>query len=208
MPPRTPPCKLFPNRIKQLAPKFFTVRLALDDRSYPIYVGEDILSHLGQFAREAGLSGKCAIISDETVAKIYSGPVAGSLEGAGFKTSTHLVEKGENSKSFAKAELLCESLAARGVDRHGFVIALGGGVVGDLAGFVASIYYRGIPVIQVPTTVMAQVDSSVGGKTGINLRAGKNLVGAFHQPVAVIADTATLKTLGRREWNEGFAEVI
>ena len=103
---------------------------------------------------------------------------------------------------------LCEDFARHGVDRQSFVVALGGGVVGDLAGFVAAIYYRGLPVVQIPTTIMAQVDSSVGGKTAINLRAGKNLVGAFHQPVAVLADTTTLTTLGRREWNEGFAEVI
>ena len=126
----------------------------------------------------------------------------------GFKVSTHLINPGETSKSFDAAAALCEDFARLGIDRQSFVVALGGGVVGDLAGFVAAIYYRGVPVIQIPTTIMAQVDSSVGGKTGINLSAGKNLVGAFHQPFAVLADTTTLATLGRREWNEGFAEVI
>jgi 3-dehydroquinate synthase len=187
---------------------FGTVRLDLQDRSYPIYIGDNILTRVGRFARDAGLAGQAVIISDTKVAELYSAPIVNALEAEGFKTSIHLVDHGESSKAFDKVEFLCESMASKGVDRYSFVIALGGGVVGDLAGFVASIYYRGIPVIQVPTTVMAQVDSSVGGKTGINLQRGKNLVGTFHQPVVVVADTVTLKTLGRREWSEGFAEVI
>jgi 3-dehydroquinate synthase len=130
------------------------------------------------------------------------------LADSGLKVSIHLINAGELSKSFPVVETLCEDFARHGIDRQSFVVALGGGVVGDLAGFAASIYYRGVPVIQIPTTVMAQVDSSIGGKTGINLSAGKNLVGAFHQPLAVLADTTTLGTLGKREWNEGFAEVI
>jgi 3-dehydroquinate synthase len=191
-----------------MEPLFTTVRLDLQERSYPIYIGEKILSQIGRFAQAAGVSGQAAIISDRTVASLYARPVTNSLEEAGCKTSLHLVDPGECSKAFDKVETLCESLASQGIDRHSFVIALGGGVIGDLAGFVASIYYRGIPVIQVPTTVMAQVDSAVGGKTGINLHSGKNLVGTFQQPVAVVADTLTLATLGHREWNEGFAEVI
>ena len=118
------------------------------------------------------------------------------------------VPPGENSKSLASAERLCDEMIAAGLDRGAFVAALGGGVVGDLAGFAAAIYYRGIPHVQIPTTVVAQVDSAIGGKTGVNARDGKNLIGCFHQPVLVIADTATLATLPRREFNEGVAEVV
>jgi 3-dehydroquinate synthase len=131
-----------------------------------------------------------------------------SLAGAGFSVSTHTVPAGERSKSLECAGGLCEELIAAGHDRKSLVLALGGGVVGDLAGFVAAIYYRGIPFVQLPTTVVAQVDSSVGGKTGVNARGGKNLIGAFHQPKLVLADTDTLGTLPPREFNEGFAEVI
>ncbi len=154
------------------------------------------------------MKGRAAIVSDRKVAELYSERVSGALASEGFKVSIHLINPGETSKSFDAAAALCEDFARLGIDRQSFVVALGGGVVGDLAGFVAAIYYRGVPVIQIPTTIMAQVDSSIGGKTGINLSAGKNLVGAFHQPLAVLADTTTLTTLGRREWNEGFAEVI
>jgi len=125
-----------------------------------------------------------------------------------LSSSLHIVSGGEPAKSFAMAEEVSESLARAGVDRSSLILALGGGVIGDLAGFVASIFARGIPYVQVPTTVMAQVDSSVGGKTAINLDAGKNLIGSFHQPALVIADTDALTTLGARERNEGFAEVI
>jgi 3-dehydroquinate synthase len=184
------------------------VTIKLGPRSYPVHIGENLLDEVGRVCRGALLNGRAAIVSDRKVGELYGQRASDALADAGFRVSTHLVNPGETSKSFEMAELLCEDFARHGVDRQSFVVALGGGVVGDLAGFAAAIYYRGIPVIQVPTTVMAQVDSSVGGKTGINLSAGKNLVGAFHQPVAVLADTKTLATLGRREWNEGFAEVI
>ena len=185
-----------------------TVSVDLKARPYKVHIGEGLLAHVGEIARENSLVGHAAILTDEHVAKLYSEPLRGSLEQKGFVVSSHLVESGESSKSLAVAERVCEALAQSGINRQSFIVALGGGVVGDLAGFVAAIYYRGIPVIHVPTTVMAQVDSSIGGKTAVNLRAGKNLVGAFHQPRVIIADTDTLKTLGRREWNEGFAEVI
>src|ERR1700719_4248872 len=177
-------------------------------RSYPVHIGDNLLDEVGRVCRGALLNGRAAIVSDRKVSDLYGQRVSDALADAGFRVSTHLVNPGETSKSFEMAELLCEDFARHGVDRQSFVVALGGGVIGDLAGFAAAIYYRGIPVVQIPTTVMAQVDSSVGGKTGINLSGGKNLVGAFHQPVAVLADTTTLATLGRREWNEGFAEVI
>jgi 3-dehydroquinate synthase len=189
-------------------PSCRTVWVNLKTNPYEVHIGEGLLDQVGEIASKNSLSGHAAIITDRTVADLYADRLHESLRRAGFIVSTHIVERGESSKSLGTAERLCEAFAQSGVDRQSFVVALGGGVIGDLAGFVASIYYRGIPVIQVPTTVMAQVDSSVGGKTGVNLRAGKNLVGAFHQPRVVIADTDTLKTLGRRERNEGFAEVI
>src|SRR3984957_6373130 len=184
------------------------VTIKLGPRSYPVHIGENLLEETGRICRSALLKGRAAIVSDRKVANLYSERVSDALTNEGFKVSPHRVEPGETSKSFEVAASLCEDFARHGIDRQSFVVALGGGVVGDLAGFVAAIYYRGVPVVQIPTTIMAQVDSSVGGKTGINLRAGKNLVGAFYQPVAVLADTTTLTTLGRREWNEGFAEVI
>jgi 3-dehydroquinate synthase len=185
-----------------------TVSVDLKAHPYKVHIGEGLLAHVGEIARESSLAGLAAILTDEHVAKLYSEPLRRSLEQEGFVVSSQVVESGESSKSLAVAERVCEALAQSGINRRSFIVALGGGVIGDLAGFVAAIYYRGIPVIHVPTTVMAQVDSSIGGKTAVNLRAGKNLVGAFHQPRVIIADTDTLKTLGRREWNEGFAEVI
>jgi 3-dehydroquinate synthase len=189
-------------------PLIQTVSLNLGPRSYPIYVGDGLIDQAGRICSDLGLSGHAALVSDRNVVSLYGAQTSAALEKAGIKISTHGVEPGEPSKSFTAARELCEDFARHGVNRQSFVIALGGGVIGDLAGFVASIYYRGIPVVQIPTTVMAQVDSSIGGKTAINLSAGKNLVGTFHQPIAVLADTKTLGTLGKREWNEGFAEVI
>jgi 3-dehydroquinate synthase len=184
------------------------VTIKLGAVSYSVHIGENLLDETGRICRGTLLQGRAAIVSDRKVGGLYGERVSQALANEGYKVSTHLVEPGEPSKSFEAAAVLCEDLARHGIDRQSFVVALGGGVIGDLAGFISAIYYRGIPVVQVPTTIMAQVDSSVGGKTGINLSAGKNLVGAFHQPVAVLADTSTLTTLGRREWNEGFAEVI
>jgi 3-dehydroquinate synthase len=189
-------------------PLIRTVTIKLGPRSYPVHIGENLLDEAGRICRGVLLKGRAAIVSDRKVGALYGERVSKVLTDEGFKVSNHLVNPGELSKSFEVAAALCEDFARHGVDRQSFVVALGGGVIGDLAGFAAAIYYRGIPVVQIPTTVMAQVDSSVGGKTGINLSGGKNLVGAFHQPVAVLADTTTLATLGRREWNEGFAEVI
>jgi len=189
-------------------PLIRTVTIDLGPRSYPVYIGENLLDQAGQLCRRSSLEGHAALVTDTKVGALYAERVVKALTDSGFKVSTHLVKAGEVSKSFPVVETLCEDFARHGIDRRSFVLALGGGVVGDLAGFAASIYYRGVPVVQIPTTIMAQVDSSVGGKTGINLSAGKNLVGAFHQPLAVLADTTTLATLGKREWNEGFAEVI
>ena len=173
-----------------------------------VLVGRGLLAQAGKLCAEAGLRGKCALISDDNVAKLHGTAVLDSLRAAGFDAVLLTVPAGEKSKSLGVAEDLLERMAAAGLDRASFVVALGGGVVGDLAGFVASVYQRGIPFVQIPTTIVAQVDSSVGGKTGVNLRAGKNLVGSFHQPRLVLADIETLATLPDREYREGFAEVI
>ena len=157
------------------------------------------------FARKGA---RCAVVTDENVAALYAARVAASLEAAGFRPSLALVPPGEASKSMREVARVADLLVAAGVDRHGLIVALGGGVVGDLAGFVASIYHRGIPFVQVPTTVIAQCDSAIGGKTGVNTAAGKNLLGSFHPPALVLADVGSLATLPEREFNEGFAEVI
>ncbi len=185
-----------------------TVRVDLGERSYNVRVDSGLLAQAGEAVKEAGLKGRAAIISDETVARYHAGTLRAALEAAGYEATVHLVPVGEASKSMSRAEELCSSLAAAGHDRRSFVVALGGGVVGDLAGFVAAVFYRGIPFVQVPTTIVAQVDSSVGGKTGVNLAEGKNLLGAFHQPRLVIVDPGVLATLPAREYHEGFAEVI
>jgi 3-dehydroquinate synthase len=171
-------------------------------------VGPALLARTGTLCRESGLSGSCAVITDENVGRLHGPAVAAALEAAGIPAQLLAVPAGENSKRLSAAENLCDRMIAAGLDRRSFVVALGGGVVGDLAGFVAAIYQRGIPCVQIPTTIVAQVDSSVGGKTGVNARAGKNLIGAFHQPQLVLADTDTLATLPDREYREGFAEVI
>lgn len=173
-----------------------------------VLVGPGLLARAGELCAEAGLRGKCAVITDENLAKLHATRVLESLPAAGIDPVLLTVPAGEKSKSLAMAEDLLERMASTGLDRGSFVIALGGGVVGDLAGFAAAIYQRGIPFVQIPTTIVAQVDSSVGGKTGVNLRTGKNLVGAFHQPRLVLADIDALATLPDREYREGFAEVI
>jgi 3-dehydroquinate synthase len=184
------------------------VTIPLPDRSYDVVIGAGLLDQTGSLLREAGLSRPIAVVTDDRVERLYGQCLLASLTAANFAASFHVVAGGEPAKSFATAEELSESLSKAGVDRSSLILALGGGVIGDLAGFVASIFARGIPYVQVPTTVMAQVDSSVGGKTAINLRTGKNLIGSFHQPALVIVDTDTLATLGPRERNEGFAEVV
>lgn len=179
--------------------------------AYPVHLDAGLLPQLGGLLRAqafAQTARNCAVVTDENVAALYSEAALASLRGAGYATSLAVVPAGESSKSLAQVERVCGLLAAAKLDRHSFLVALGGGVVGDLAGFVASIYYRGIPFVGVPTTVVAQVDSSVGGKTGVNLPAGKNLVGAFHPPSLVLADVATLASLPAREFNEGIAEAI
>ncbi len=184
------------------------VTVALGTRSYGVKIGLGLLDTLGAEARQLALGARCAVISDSNVAPLYGARVIASLRNAGFLPVEITVPAGERSKSLSQAEAICERMIDARLDRKSWVLALGGGVIGDLAGFVAAIYYRGVPYLQAPTTIVAQVDSAVGGKTGVNTRNGKNLVGAFHQPRLVLADVDTLATLPEREFNEGFAEVI
>jgi 3-dehydroquinate synthase len=183
------------------------VEVALGARSYDIVIGRDLLGSLG--ARIAALrpGAKTVIVSDDTVAAHYMQAAEAALAAAGIPATRIVVPPGEASKSFAVFERVCEAVIASRIERGDLVVALGGGVIGDLAGFVAATVRRGVDYVQVPTTLLAQVDSSVGGKTAIDSRHGKNLVGAFHQPVLVIADTALLDTLSPREFRAGYAEV-
>ncbi len=184
------------------------VPVSLTGRPYESIVGSGILSQTGELARDVLSPSSCAVITDSNVGPLYAETVTGSLQGSGFAPVVITVAAGEASKALGRVEALCERMIAAGLDRSAFVVALGGGVIGDLAGFVASIYYRGIPHVQIPTTVVAQVDSAIGGKTGVNAREGKNLIGSFHQPALVVADPAVLLTLPKREFNEGIAEII
>ncbi len=184
------------------------VNVPLGDRSYSIQIGDRLLSQLGHHCSALKLGTKCAVISDSKVAKFHLKPVLKSLKAAGFDAVSIVVPAGEKSKSLSVVEKCHDQLAANRLERKSFIVALGGGVIGDLAGFVAASYLRGIAFVQVPTTLLAQVDSSVGGKTGVNLRAGKNLVGAFYQPKLVLCDQDALDTLPDREFKAGLAEVI
>ncbi|KJC48088.1 3-dehydroquinate synthase [Bradyrhizobium sp. LTSP849] len=183
------------------------VDVALENRAYDIVIGRGELASLG--ARIAALRPgvRTAVVTDRTVAKHWLEPAEASLAAAGIPTSRIVVEEGEISKTYAGLTKVSEALIAAKIERNDLVIALGGGVVGDLAGFAAAILRRGVDFVQVPTSLLAQVDSSVGGKTGINSPQGKNLLGAFHQPVLVIADTAVLDTLSPRQFRAGYAEV-
>ncbi len=184
------------------------VQVSLGDRSYAIKVGGGLLPRLGAACAQLKLGQRCAVITDSNVGKYYAAVALKSLSAAGFEPVLITVPAGETSKRVALVEKCYDQLAAQRLERKSFIIALGGGVVGDLAGFVAATYLRGIPFVQVPTSLLAQVDSSVGGKTGVNLRAGKNLVGAFYQPKLVLCDLDTFKTLPEREFISGLAEVI
>jgi 3-dehydroquinate synthase len=184
-----------------------TVDVALGDRAYDIVIGRGVLASLGTRVAALRPGVRTAIVTDRTVAKHWLEPAERSLAEAGIATSRIIVEEGEVSKTYAGLEKVSEALIAARIERNDLVIALGGGVVGDLAGFAAAILRRGVDFVQVPTSLLAQVDSSVGGKTGINSPQGKNLLGAFHQPVLVIADTSVLDTLSPRQFRAGYAEV-
>lgn len=183
------------------------VGVALGDRAYDIVIGRDVLPSLGQRIAKLRPGARVAIVTDKTVAKHWLAQTEAALADAGIASSRIVVGEGEASKSYGVLQDVSEGLIAAKIERNDLVIALGGGVIGDLAGFAASIVRRGVDFVQVPTSLLAQVDSSVGGKTGINSPHGKNLVGAFHQPVLVIADTSVLDTLSPRQFRAGYAEV-
>ena len=184
------------------------VGVALGARSYDIVIGRGELATLGARAAALKPGARAAIVTDTTVAGLYLDAAEAALAAAGIASSHVAVPPGEASKNFARFEEVCEAVIAARIERGDLVIAVGGGVVGDLAGFVAASVRRGLDCVQVPTTLLAQVDSSVGGKTAIDSRHGKNLVGAFHQPILVVADTAVLDTLPPREFRAGYAEVV
>ncbi len=184
------------------------VNVPLGARSYEIKIGPGLLSELGRHCARLKLGNRCAVISDRNVAPRFARVVQQGLKKAGFDSVLITVPAGETAKSLKVVEHCYDALAKHRLERKSFIVALGGGVVGDLAGFVAATYLRGIAFVQVPTTLLAQVDSSVGGKVGVNLKSGKNLVGAFHQPRLVLCDINTLKTLPLRELRAGLAEVI
>ena len=188
-------------------PAHRTIRVDLAGRAYDIAIGPGLLDRTGELASGLLAAPRVIIVSDETVAPLYAARLAAAFEKTGVRTRALTVPAGESSKEFAAFGRLMNDLLDHRPDRKTTLVALGGGVVGDLTGFAAAVLLRGVDFIQVPTTLLAQVDSSVGGKTGINTRHGKNLVGAFYQPRLVVIDTDMLDTLPRRELLAGYAEV-
>jgi len=185
-----------------------TIQVALAERGYAIVIGEGLIASAGRRIASVLPGARCAVVSDRNVAALYLAPLKASLEQHGLFLGDAVVTPGEASKSFPVLADLSERLLKLGVERGDCVIAFGGGVVGDLAGFAASILRRGVRVVQMPTTLLAQVDSSVGGKTGIDTKQGKNLIGTFHQPSLVLADISVLSTLSPREFRAGYAEMV
>lgn len=182
--------------------------MPLGKRSYQIKIGTGLLKRLGPECRNLNLAKRCAVITDRKVGQRYGAAAMASLRKSGFQPVLISFPAGEQKKNLRNVQACYDQLASHRLERNSFIVALGGGVVGDLAGFVAATYLRGMAFIQVPTTLLAQVDSSVGGKVGVNLKAGKNLVGSFHQPKLVLCDLATLSSLPVREYRAGLAEVI
>jgi 3-dehydroquinate synthase len=176
--------------------------------SYPALVGSGLIGTTGEEVAKRLRCPRCAIISDTNIAPLLADRVKQSLTSSGFQPTFITIPAGEKSKTLEQAGALCDQMIAAGLDRQSFVIGLGGGVIGDISGFVAAIFHRGIPHVQIPTTLLAMVDSSIGGKTGVNTGAAKNLLGAIHHPTLVIDDVDVLKTLPRRELDQGFAEII
>ncbi len=183
-------------------------RVELGPASHAVNIGEGLLDRLGELAGAAGLSGRCAIITDANVARLFAERAEGALRAGGFDPMTIAVEPGETSKSLVTLERVYDRLIEAELDRTASIFALGGGVVGDLAGFAAATFLRGVALVQIPTTLLAQVDSALGGKTAVNHRLGKNLIGAIYQPHLIVADVGLLKALPEREFREGIAEVI
>ena len=177
-------------------------------RPYDVYIERGIIDNCSEYAKKLSSAQKVTVITDSNVAPLYLQRVVSSLTGSGFSVNTHIFSAGEKSKTLSSILEMYNSLAEFGMTRKDLIIALGGGVTGDMAGFAAASYLRGIDFIQIPTTLLAQVDSSVGGKTGVDIPQGKNLVGAFHQPIAVLIDPDTLATLPKEYVCDGMAEVI
>jgi len=173
-----------------------------------VLIGKGLLKRLGTPLRRQFRGKTCAITSDTNVAPLFGNRVQKSIAWAGFRPTLITIPAGEKSKTLKQVGPICDQMIAAGLDRQSFLVGLGGGVIGDISGFVAAIYHRGIPHVQIPTTLLAMVDSSIGGKTGVDTRDGKNLIGVFHHPSLVIDDLDVLKTLPRREFNQGFAEII
>lgn len=185
-----------------------TVRVPLGSRSYPIHIGPGLLERAGAFFAKHGITEKVVIITDANVAGVYLPPLERSLRHKGFIVHPLIIPAGERQKNLQRAEKIFTQLLKWRIDRSSAIVGLGGGVIGDLAGFIAATYQRGVDFIQIPTTLLAQVDSSIGGKAGINHPLGKNMIGAFYQPKFVLADTTVLSTLPRRELACGLGEVI
>lgn len=184
------------------------VPVALGDRRYDIVIGPGLIGRAGAFIRDLDPKAACAVVTDRHVDACHGPALRAGMEAAGIRYAGIVIEPGEVTKSYAGFATVCDAVLAARMERGDIVIALGGGVVGDLAGFAAATLKRGMRVVQIPTSLLAQVDSSVGGKTGINAPVGKNLVGAFHQPSLVLADTAALDTLPVRERRAGYAEIV
>ncbi|WP_088344217.1 MULTISPECIES: 3-dehydroquinate synthase [Rhodomicrobium] len=183
------------------------VNVPLGTRAYDIAIGSGVLADLGEAVKAMGPA-RCTVVTDEYVAGLHLHAVRSSLGAAGLRVGEAVMPAGEATKSFPQLQKLCDALLDQGLERRDVVIALGGGVIGDLAGFAASILKRGVRLVQIPTTLLSQVDSSIGGKTGINTSHGKNLIGAFHQPSLVLIDTDVLDTLDARQMRSGYAEVV
>jgi 3-dehydroquinate synthase len=190
------------------ASESIVVPVALPERGYDIVIGRGVLTSIGQRIKALRPGARVAIVTDETVARRHLAPAEAALKSAGIGLTAIKVPPGEGSKSYQTLEAVCEAIINSRIERGDLIVALGGGVIGDLAGFAAACVRRGVNYVQVPTTLLAQIDSSVGGKTGINSPHGKNLIGAFHQPVLVLADTALLDTLPKREFRAGYAELV
>jgi 3-dehydroquinate synthase len=184
------------------------VPVSLGNRSYNIIIQEDLLREAGSCMQQAGLSGRVGVVTNPKIGKLYGKRLAQSLKKSGFASTVITIPEGEQAKSLKWASKILDELVSGRFERNDVLLALGGGVIGDITGFAASIYLRGMPFVQMATTLIAQVDSSVGGKTGVNHPSGKNLIGSFYQPRLVMMDTATLRTLPKREWVAGLAEVI
>ena len=185
-----------------------SIRVGLGARSYDVVVGQGLIARAGRSLRTLLPRGRTAVVTDETVERLHGDQLRAALSAAGIASDWIVMPPGEQTKSWEGLADLCDRLLALGLDRGDVVTAFGGGVIGDLTGFAAAIYKRGVDFIQIPTTLLAQVDSSVGGKTAIDTARGKNLIGAFHQPRLVLADLAVLGTLTGRELRAGSAEVI